>query len=1266
MPPYTKEQLKSFLAPNLRDASNGILFSAGGSIEPDSVNRTILIGLGGTGVRTINAIKAAVHSNLMPTWTHYISFLGIDTDWNEFDSAHFLTDDEKLMITNSTVNQRGVNPAHRSIAQKRLVPNEQSLPSCDGPGAGQRRQYGAFKIHDQTAGAPGYDEQIMQKISNKANSMDPLSPATPGAYEVYVIGSVCGGTCSGSFPELPAIIERALTGKKYRARAILYLPDICQSLDPPSKHHMNANGYASLKELDYYMGATMRGAGYTDTWGINITGSPETKLPPENDPEKAFFKLPYLIGTPNPGANGAREKATQMVVQHLLSLLGKMTPSSADKNAPMTIESQFDNAQHNVDKRMYANPVTRDEELPGENHERPRVYKALGYAEAAAPEQIIRAYTVGGICERAGLKCAASVEQRAVRKAHEEIVPFRSETDLFGAREGTNRAREMLSPFANLLKDIHGGKYSIIGDYEEVADAVTWNKIHDGNYKNQTAQQSYTNMVNARTSTHEMEELAEKFRKAYNSFKTNVKDFVASEGPYAFVNLYKGAFIPEENNPGRGIEAMLRSLCEGNELTGNEYRWMSEHAARTELENLETVIADTGKITGALKHNHQRADWISCFDRWMTARINEKRREFAIGNNGALRREILGPASILCDELKIFGDILDNMAGIYCGFRDNMKDFTAFGNARDNETEINLAAVNQNTFNWIKQEADKAVAVANALQFRTKLVEDFFEDPTAWVEIPGGYVTANANGSALTNETKPIPARTKFDQIAADNMPQMNRFSIESMFNHNQLDGIDYGTLASSIVTSLAAQSLPSINANVPVTHVIAVYPQSLTMADAAPIGAAIDAAFRNRFNEDTVGFTIFSSADTAAIRCYQLAAPFEMYKLAELAEWEKDYEDALNDVPTTPGISEGIASYMHCMSPSAEGTMGNTFTEKMPWVDYPSVCLQGDPRIPDAATGKHSREGKRRLKIDEVFAEAEKLGVLYCEEDAGVFLYKRVYCDKRFNWDRPLDIFACEVGDDGTILLGKPLANAVALQHGTSLDAISREVKLNDAGIFAGAAGSKEKAAENAKRVLRAHVPMYLEVLKTLELFKRWAADIEAFNGELLKALRPARMLYLMQASLLDRQDDGAWILRKDGRKTTVANLSKAMMVYLKGLDRKLLDNGMLGYYLFCKIETLLPGKELDKSHEEAVSVYQEMLTNGDADALEHGKALVDEVLAERNALVEKGMQPDEGEEKVTKRFSDYLKGTGITEEDEHKSIQEFYTRVQRFSDLG
>lgn len=1241
---YAVRDYRILLAADTIDASKGALYGTDANLEPRTAGRTILIGMGGTGIRTIDHVKGVISKSLKPTWIKYISFLGVDADWREFERAKYLSDGEMKIITLHGANTRWENADHRSLAQKRFMLERVHLGDIEGPGSGRRRLVGKFKVHDQEPGSIGVDVSIADMIEKLVtNVMDPLSPNANDFYEVYVIGSVCGGTCSGAFLEMPAIIKKAMGARRFHVNALLYLPDTLSGLDPVYRNELFANGYASLKELDYFQGMTMR-KGSPETFSINNAANPEITL------SDSFFRIPYLVGSTQPGSNEAAETAMETIAEFLVSILGEI---QSDKGQ-FSMESFMDNALKHQGERHYSDPATKGAEHPEHNHDRPRTYAAVGFAEASAPEKLVRAYTVAEACGKLGL-APVSKEARDELVAHgETLLPFCGEDHYMNAVEGTAAAKKILAPILGVLKIVHSSDFSFIADLGQTPP--TWDSIRKGDHDGAGIQQLTNNVIANRTALPEMDKLAGKLRELFIQYKKEVQRYVEQEGPLAFFNLFKGNFIPVGDDHGIGIETMLRNLCDGKTADGRRFPdWVDPIDTEKALKQ-ERAAINEGKKTlfNGSTRSSQAAQWVAAYDAWVKSRIDTERRRFALGDHGKLRECILDPAALLADELRAFGHILAALTGAYRGLGDRMNSFQLFMDARDSMTEVNIAAVDNSAYGWLKRQADESVANLNAKNIRALLVENFFADPMAWLNVPENRVTSTAGDSIrLVVQDVAVPAREVFDQFMATQLPPMLNVSIEAMFGELLKAGISYEKTARLIIERLAATSVPQFNGSISSDYIYVVYPASLSGNDQGrkiieALKEAIDNAFAGKSPQ------VLASDDTGTIRMYQLAAPFEVYRLSALKEWEEYYEAALRD----PG------SGLHGLSPdltrSTSDETGISYAERIGWSRYPAITLQrGDPRQKDPTTGEISHEGQRRLEMDQIIEKARELGVLYSQQTPHGWVIRRVHCDKSTTWDR-FDIFSCQPDPKtGFLPMGKKLAETVATLHGKTLEAISQEVHLTYGGVLETPRSTEELAWKYAIRTLYAHMPMYIEVRDTLENhFLGWGSQILAFNATLIQRLRPAKMVLMMKARRLYAKPDGAWVLRlKGGAERNLAALTDAMKQFLLPKDKRMIDGGMLAYYLFGKLEAALPGKEFDDFYRFSMDCYQELISTSDTETLTLGKETADLVAKEAEALTAKGARLGESTE-VSERFLTEMRDFGLAES-ELKALQVFYHRV-------
>lgn len=267
---YNKEDFAELFASKLMDTSLSASNTSG--LDADPQLRTIIIGLGGTGVRTVNHVKSEIFKRFKPGWEKSVAFLAIDSSYSELDAAQSLNMSEKLRTNLTGINDRVSSTRKYPDAIKRFMKDGDSPASApklgtniDSDGCGQMRLVGKIKMHDKLD-SKGVDESIVEKISSVVSSLT-IPAGGSGFYDVYVICSGSGGTGSGGFLEMPPLVRKAMAGTPVHVQGIFYMPDAVIGKDPQNAHRLMANGYATLKELNYYQGMEMRG-GYEEIWII--------------------------------------------------------------------------------------------------------------------------------------------------------------------------------------------------------------------------------------------------------------------------------------------------------------------------------------------------------------------------------------------------------------------------------------------------------------------------------------------------------------------------------------------------------------------------------------------------------------------------------------------------------------------------------------------------------------------------------------------------------------------------------------------------------------------------------------------------------------------------------------------------------------------------------------------------------------------------------------------------------------------------------------
>lgn len=1267
MQSFKSEDYPILLAANEIDATDGALFNTSALLKPNTMDRTILIGLGGTGIQTLDYVKGVITNRLDPTWSSYVGFLGIDTDATELSHAKYLKQEEMVLTTRPGAENRKVNPmaypqAWRRFADPKAMAN---VPDMNGKGASRKRLVGRLKIHDRdTVGA--VDMEIVQKLANLKAKLTGVS-----SYEVFVIGSVSGGTCSGGFLEMPALIRRAFGDADLHIYAMLYLPDTLTSLDPAGAADLKANGYAALKELNYYQGIAMR-PGYNEKFGYNDPSAPELELAGG----RPFFDIPYLIGTVSGATANASRVARQNIAEFLISLLSEVTVvtrADADKDGndkPFSTASFLDNAIPFWNKKEQM-PGVPETEAAGWRHEFPRHYGAIGFAQIAAPKKIVRSYVVGKACAEAGFK-PVSVEKRDEMIASgAPLLPFRGANDYMNATEGTAKAREILAPVLPLLQTIHSADFSFMA-------ATGWpaENLWDSLYKRQHEVGAMPGRLNAafedRIGPAAMKALENEINKAFAAYRTNVQSFVEQEGPLAFDNLYHGRFTKVGDNNGIGIETMLRRLRGGKTILDAQFRWDTPAAKAKDLEVAQQEVHKASNLAGLLgKRTKAASAWVFAYDKWQQARIIEKRREYALGDVGKFNELFLRPAALLADQLRAFGDTLAAMSDIYAAHGNCLEDFSAFSRARDNNTEINLCAVSAASHGWLLREAQEQLRAVNAKEIRTKMVQDFFEDSEAWMSIPENMVVLRDGKPALAKEGTAVPARERFDKLMQSVVPDTLALSIEKTFEAINETGTDYTSFARAVVEKLVQASGIMLRANIHDENYMRylIYPASLGLsADGKEIADALKAAASNAFNR----IQIQASEDTDSIKLYQIAAPFELYRLQsegtnqgdhDLRDWENNYMVRFDDL-------------IHGMSQDVETEIvpgqAPRYTEITPWKDYPSVLRYNtDPKQPDPVSGAVCYEGQVRRKLAELIERARNLGVLYCKKvgDQQYTVY-RVNCDRSINWSLDLSIMPRDAL--GLLPTGMALADAVASQNGRRLEDISRAVELSQGGLLSGPHTTEEWAWKWVERTLRAHMPMMIEIRNTVQKFEAWYKIIEKENALVLARMKPAKMIFMIRGQVLRCDENGMWKLKlANGMEKPIANMGAngiRMLEMTNPKGARLIKNGFSAYYLFSGLmkQVEMQGDGFDEAYERSRRRLGELAEEFDEAAIMAGVEMSDFVLKEAEALNELGAMLSEGEDaNLRGSFLEAMKRKDITDEAQIRDIRSFYLRAMLWEQL-
>lgn len=296
------------MKPIVREHIQQLDVSLGGGIVSEKIrvdtidNPILIIGLGGTGIDALLRLKYQINrrfrlpedplSKKKMEKPNNVEFLAFET--NEQDRGKRYKGigldpiNEFVLLSNPEI---GGLLQNRSILEPYITDwLSPELSITDGMnGAAGVRQAGRLLLFTKI-------NQVVQAIDKKIKT---LSVGTNKKLMVFLLTGLSGGTGSGCFLDI-AYIVRGIIERDHGSAGIdrvntlgyLFTPDINlanKSLSEHTREYIKKNGYAALKELDYWMNVDSRGERFQQRYG-NIL-SVNSPLAP--------FNLCHLISATN-------------------------------------------------------------------------------------------------------------------------------------------------------------------------------------------------------------------------------------------------------------------------------------------------------------------------------------------------------------------------------------------------------------------------------------------------------------------------------------------------------------------------------------------------------------------------------------------------------------------------------------------------------------------------------------------------------------------------------------------------------------------------------------------------------------------------------------------------------------------------------------------------------------------------------------------------------------------------------------------------------
>lgn len=312
-------------------SNGGIKTSADKFQQANAVN--VAIGLGGTGIACLKALKARVYESVegddenaeTPQYKH-IKFLAVDTTDTDLIDKNAPNDFTRSLTVNeffdlhiseidSILNEASFDNDFRYkwYMKKRSGQPGISVQNTQNGAAGER-QVGRLLLVKRS-------DEFRSRIDNLIREAE-RDMSGPHSLNVHIFTGMGGGTGAGTFIDVCYIVQdvlRSISGSNINKQlaGYFFLPDVTldKGLDADTSNYIKENGFASMKDLEYCMSFAENGG----SWKQDYVGySINTQNPPVN--------LAHLVSsrssTGNTRSNGfeyAMNTVTEYVMQYIIS-----------------------------------------------------------------------------------------------------------------------------------------------------------------------------------------------------------------------------------------------------------------------------------------------------------------------------------------------------------------------------------------------------------------------------------------------------------------------------------------------------------------------------------------------------------------------------------------------------------------------------------------------------------------------------------------------------------------------------------------------------------------------------------------------------------------------------------------------------------------------------------------------------------------------------------------------------------------------------------
>ncbi len=277
------------------------------------VSPTFFIGLGGSGSDVVNRISQKLRArwnwDQMSDLVHFFAF---DTNTHDLKNQESIPRENRILISDFdkrayVTQKRGEGHTDEDEFLTQWVHDWYEFRGTRGAGAGQIRIESRLSLYYQLEQDRG---RIIQRLTTAANTArhhdNPYRKNNPPHFNVFIYGSIAGGTGSGSFVPMAYLVKDIISKQGWipKVWGTLIMPSLFLNDVPGALHSdINANGYAALKELEHLMKLGAEGSMEQEAFHYN----PNAKHAPHVEDKPYDFV--YLADKPTMFEIGAYKNA---------------------------------------------------------------------------------------------------------------------------------------------------------------------------------------------------------------------------------------------------------------------------------------------------------------------------------------------------------------------------------------------------------------------------------------------------------------------------------------------------------------------------------------------------------------------------------------------------------------------------------------------------------------------------------------------------------------------------------------------------------------------------------------------------------------------------------------------------------------------------------------------------------------------------------------------------------------------------------------------